>query len=99
MLDVRPIGYVIGLLVAMLGAAMMVPMVMDIADGNGHWAVFAESGIITLVIGGVIVGVLIMGTVQDVLSLLNVPTFYQYVVRGVILLIAVLLDRLKQRQQ
>ncbi len=50
-------------------------------------------------IGGVIVGVLIMGTVQDVLSLLNVPTFYQYVVRGVILLIAVLLDQLKQRRK
>ena len=54
MLDLRPIGYVIGLLVAMLGIAMMVPLFLDLADGNPHWAVFAESGIITLVIGGVI---------------------------------------------
>ncbi|MEM6372583.1 MAG: TrkH family potassium uptake protein [Pseudomonadota bacterium] len=54
MLDLRPVGYVIGLLVAMLGAAMTVPMLMDLADGNGHWAVFAESAIVTVVIGSVI---------------------------------------------
>ena len=53
MIDLRPVGYVIGLLVAMLGAAMVVPMIMDIADGNGHWAVFAESGIVTLLVGGI----------------------------------------------
>jgi L-arabinose transport system permease protein len=47
---------------------------------------------------GTIVGVLIMGTVQNALNLLNVPTFYQYVVRGLILLLAVLFDRLKQRK-
>ena len=54
MLDLRPIGYVIGLLVAMLGLAMLVPLFLDLADGNGHWAVFAPSGIITLVVGGII---------------------------------------------
>jgi len=47
-------------------------------------------------IGGVIVGVLIMGAAQNALNLLNVPTFYQYVVRGGILLVAVVLDRLRQ---
>jgi L-arabinose transport system permease protein len=47
---------------------------------------------------GTIVGVLIMGTVQNALNLLNVPTFYQYVVRGSILLLAVLFDRVKQRR-
>lgn len=45
----------------------------------------------------VISGVLIMGIVQNAMSLLNVPTFYQYVVSGAILLAAVILDRLKQR--
>jgi L-arabinose transport system permease protein len=44
---------------------------------------------------GAIVGVLIMGTVQNAMNLLNVPTFYQYVARGVILLLAVLFDRMK----
>jgi L-arabinose transport system permease protein len=47
---------------------------------------------------GTVVGVLIMGTVQNVLNLLNVPTFYQYVVRGTVLLLAVLFDQLKQRR-
>lgn len=46
---------------------------------------------------GVVVGVLIMGTVQNALSLLNVDAFYQYVVRGSILLAAVVFDQLKTR--
>jgi len=45
----------------------------------------------------VIVGVLIMGTVQNIMDLHGVPTFYQYLVSGAILLAAVLLDRLKRR--
>ena len=47
---------------------------------------------------GTIIGVLIMGTVQNALNLMNVPTFYQYVVRGVILLLAVLFDQIKQKK-
>jgi L-arabinose transport system permease protein len=47
---------------------------------------------------GCIVGVLIMGTVQNALNLMNVPTFYQYVVRGCLLLAAVLFDQLKQNR-
>ena len=46
---------------------------------------------------GTLMGVLIMGTVQNVMDLLNVQTFYQYLARGTILLAAVLLDRLKDR--
>ena len=46
----------------------------------------------------VIAGVLIMGIVQNSMNLLNVPTFYQYVARGVILLAAVLFDRWKRRR-
>jgi L-arabinose transport system permease protein len=45
---------------------------------------------------GVIVGVLIMGTVQNAMNLLNVPPFYQYVTSGAILLTAVMIDRLKR---
>ncbi len=45
----------------------------------------------------VIVGVLIMGTVQNIMDLQSVPTFYQYLISGAILLAAVLLDRLKRR--
>ncbi|MDM4765279.1 L-arabinose ABC transporter permease AraH [Pelomonas sp. SE-A7] len=46
---------------------------------------------------GVVIGVLIMGTVENVMNLLNVDAFYQYLMRGLILLAAVLLDQLKTR--
>lgn len=45
-----------------------------------------------------VAGVLIMGIVQNDMNLLNVPTFYQYVARGAILLLAVIFDRYKQRR-
>jgi L-arabinose transport system permease protein len=48
-------------------------------------------------ISGVVVGVLIMGTVENAMNLLNIDAFYQYLVRGAILLAAVLLDQLKNR--
>ena len=46
---------------------------------------------------GIIVGVLIMGTIQNAMDLCNVPTFYQYIARGAVLLAAVLFDQLKRR--
>ena len=48
-------------------------------------------------ISGVLVGVLIMGAVQNGMSLMNVPTFYQYLIRGGILLIAVVFDIKRQQ--
>lgn len=48
-------------------------------------------------IGGVAVGVLIMGAVQNAMSLRNIDTFWQLVVSGAILLAAVLIDRAKRR--
>ncbi len=47
-------------------------------------------------ITGCLVGVLIMGMVQNAMNLQGVETFYQYVVRGLILLAAVLFDRMRQ---
>lgn len=52
MLDLRPVGYVVGLLVATLGATMLFPMLVDIAEGRDHWPVFAESAILTILVGG-----------------------------------------------
>ena len=54
MLDLRPVGYVIGLLVASLGATMVFPLAVDLFAGNGHWFVFLESMIITVLTGGLI---------------------------------------------
>jgi L-arabinose transport system permease protein len=46
-------------------------------------------------VSGTIAGILVMGTVQNAMGLLNMPTFYQYVTRGLILLSAVLFDRFR----
>ncbi len=54
MFDVRPVGYVIGLLVAALGLAMLLPMLVDLAEGRGHWMAFAQAAILTLLSGGLI---------------------------------------------
>jgi L-arabinose transport system permease protein len=48
-------------------------------------------------ISGVLIGVLIMGTVENVMNLKDVDTFYQYLMRGVILLAAVMFDQMKMR--
>jgi L-arabinose transport system permease protein len=44
-------------------------------------------------IRGVVIGVLIMGTVQNAMNLIGIPSFYQYLTKGTILLLAVLFDR------
>ncbi len=54
MIDLRPVGYVIGLLVAILGATMFLPMLVDLAENLEHWPVFLESGVITILVGGAI---------------------------------------------
>ena len=51
MFDLRPVGYVIGLLVAVLGVTMLVPMAADLYYGNGRWDAFLEAAILTSVIG------------------------------------------------
>ena len=45
----------------------------------------------------VIAGVLILAIIENAMNLKNIDTFYQYVIRGSILLLAVVIDRMKQR--
>ncbi|EKE44370.1 Trk system potassium uptake protein TrkH [Oceaniovalibus guishaninsula JLT2003] len=52
MIDLRPVGHVIGLLVAVLGATMLIPMVVDAAYGNGHWPIFLQAAVMTVLGGG-----------------------------------------------
>jgi trk system potassium uptake protein TrkH len=52
MLDLRPVGYVIGLLVATLGALMVFPLVLDLAAGDANWRAFVIAGLICLGAGG-----------------------------------------------
>ncbi len=54
MMDLRPVGYVIGLLVAILGATMLLPMLADMIEGRGEWHVFLESAVITVLTGSIL---------------------------------------------
>lgn len=54
MIDPRPVGYILGLLVATLGALMLVPMALDLAAGDRHWLSFAETATITTVAGSML---------------------------------------------
>lgn len=54
MLDLRPVGYVLGLLVAALGLTMFAPLLADLLAGDPHWSVFLESAIITTLTGGLV---------------------------------------------
>ncbi|MGV8920052.1 MAG: L-arabinose ABC transporter permease AraH [Pseudomonas sp.] len=45
----------------------------------------------------VIAGVLILAIIENAMNLKNIDTFYQYVIRGTILMIAVIIDRMKRR--
>ena len=54
MIDARPVGYVIGLLVAILGVTMLLPMGLDYLDGNSNWLAFLESAFVTTLAGALI---------------------------------------------
>jgi ribose/xylose/arabinose/galactoside ABC-type transport system permease subunit len=45
-----------------------------------------------------VIGVLIMGIVKDVMDLMNLATFWQLVAMGLILLAAVMFDKLRQKK-
>lgn len=52
MFDVRPVGYVIGLLLVVLGATMVVPWLVDVFAQTGGGGTFALSGMLTVLLGG-----------------------------------------------
>lgn len=52
MIDLRPVAYVIGLLVSAMGVFMVFPMALDLAAGDPHWRAFFRSSVICLVAGG-----------------------------------------------
>ncbi|MDQ2092008.1 TrkH family potassium uptake protein [Marimonas arenosa] len=54
MIDLRPVGYVVGLMVAALGLTMLLPLIVDLAEGRGHWPAFAESAVLTTLVGGLV---------------------------------------------
>ncbi|SKB45425.1 ribose transport system permease protein [Lachnospiraceae bacterium] len=50
-------------------------------------------------VGGLIIGVLIIGTISNGLNLMHVNSYWQFVLKGVIIIVAVYTDRLKQKRQ
>lgn len=50
-------------------------------------------------IGGTVIGALVIGVINNGLNLLNVNSFWQYVIKGIVILIAVYIDYLKKRSQ
>ena len=66
--DLRPVGYVVGLLTAVLGATMVVPLALDLAARNGHWPAFFESAVLTTTTGGLLALACANGT-RDSLTL------------------------------
>ena len=51
MLDFRPIFLIIGVLLATLGCAMLLPALVDVIFNNDDWIVFLASALITVFIG------------------------------------------------
>lgn len=51
MLDLRPVFFIIGIMLAVVAAAMALPALVDLASGNADWQVFAASGVVTLFVG------------------------------------------------
>jgi len=54
MFDPRPVGYVIGLLVLVLGLTMLVPMALDLYLGDPHWQAFFDSAVLTSLAGALL---------------------------------------------
>jgi trk system potassium uptake protein TrkH len=52
--DLRPVFFVIGLMLAALGLAMFIPMVVDMGFKGRSWAAFAMSGIFTTLVGAIL---------------------------------------------
>ncbi len=54
MIDIRPVANIVGKLVATLGAAMSLPLAVDLWYGNPHWQVWLETGFLTVLAGVVV---------------------------------------------
>ena len=51
MIDMRPVGYVIGLLTAVMGLTMVAPMLFDLFHNDPEWQTFLQSSVLTTMAG------------------------------------------------
>jgi trk system potassium uptake protein TrkH len=52
MIEIRPVGYILGWLLLWLGAMMIVPLVVDVFHRHPNAQAFAMSAVLTMVLGG-----------------------------------------------
>lgn len=50
-------------------------------------------------VGGLLIGVLIIGVISNGLNLMHVNSYWQYVLKGIIIIVAVYVDMMKQKKQ
>lgn len=55
MIQLRPIVYIVGLMLCMIAAAMILPAVVDVADGHIDWKIFFGAAVMTFFVGGLMV--------------------------------------------
>jgi trk/ktr system potassium uptake protein len=51
MIDIRPVGYILGWLVLVLGLLMILPLLLDLADGNVNAEAFALAAVLAVMAG------------------------------------------------
>lgn len=54
MIDIRPVGYILGWLILMLGGLMCVPLLLELADGSRNAEAFALAAVLTTVAGATV---------------------------------------------
>lgn len=52
MIKLRPVGYILGWLILGLGGLMIVPLLVDLANGDGNARAFALAAVIAMLVGG-----------------------------------------------
>ncbi len=55
MLDLRPVFFIIGILIAAFGGIMIIPGIVDAASGEAEWKAFALSSLLTVFVGGALI--------------------------------------------
>ncbi|MEE8141330.1 MAG: potassium transporter TrkH, partial [Alphaproteobacteria bacterium] len=51
MIDLRPVVFIIGILISILAVAMVIPAAVDFSADHADWQVFAVAAAITFFIG------------------------------------------------
>lgn len=100
---IRTLTYIVGGLMCSISAVLLVGSLNSAQPQAGQ--LYELTAIAAVVIGGAslsggkgsivgtFTGVLILGVIQNGLSILNVPSYYQYILVGLIIIISVLIDK------